>query len=213
MTDRREEHSPASGSRIRAEGRRLRRIVLAAALAAAWTEACIEVPVSRPVLRDDPYYDSRRYPEDYGWYPEVEREHDHYPCSKLDERIRYDRQKIATIDPSRHHKALQWYKDDLQNALRDKEHCRGEERDRQRDWERERRIDRQREREREAERERERHRAQARAQAECQKNRERIRFDQAKLAQIPPGQHQKAAQWYRDDIRNAERDLQRGGCR
>lgn len=190
-----------------------RRIAVAAVLAAALTQACIEVPVSGPGLRDDPYYDSQRYPEEYGWYPEVEREHDHYPCSKLDERIRYDRQKIATIDPSRHHKALQWYEDDLQNALRDKQHCRGEERERQRDWERERQRNRQRERDLEAQRERERQRAQARAQAECQKNRERIRFDQAKLAQIPPGRHQKAAQWYRDDIRNAERDLQRGGCR
>lgn len=200
---------------------RFRRLVLAGALVAGLTQGCIDIPVSGSGLRQDPYYDERRYPygqrrypeDDYGGYPEVEREHDHYPCSKVDERIRYDRQKIATIDPSEHHKALQWYKDDLQNALRDKEHCRREEHGREWESERAHRREEERRRDREAERARERERDQARAQAECQKNRERIRYDQQKLAQIPPEQHKKAAQWYRDDIRNAERDLQRGGCR
>jgi hypothetical protein len=46
-------------------------------------------------------------------------------CRKVDDRIRYDRQQIATIDPSKHHKALQWYKDDLANAERDRSRCRG----------------------------------------------------------------------------------------
>lgn len=187
---------------------RLGRILLTGALAAGLTHACIEIPVSGRNQRDELYTDYRRYPEeDYGWYPETEQEHAHYPCSKIDERIRNDRAKIAEIDPSKHHKALQWYKDDLSNAERDKAHCRAEERERAWDGE----HDHERERERERERVRERERDHARAQAECEKIKERIRFDQAKLAQIPAEQHKKAAQWYRDDIRNAERDLKR--CR
>jgi hypothetical protein len=39
---------------------------------------------------------------------------------KLMDRLAYDRAKIAQITPTgRHRKALQWYKDDLQNAQRD----------------------------------------------------------------------------------------------
>jgi hypothetical protein len=39
---------------------------------------------------------------------------------KLMDRMAYDRAKIAEITPTgRHRKALQWYKDDLQNARRD----------------------------------------------------------------------------------------------
>ena len=37
--------------------------------------------------------------------------------AKMMDRMQYDRAKIAEIEPTgRHRKALQWYKDDLQNA-------------------------------------------------------------------------------------------------
>ena len=39
--------------------------------------------------------------------------------TKMMDRMRYDRAKINEIEPTgRHRKALQWYKDDLQNARR-----------------------------------------------------------------------------------------------
>jgi len=39
--------------------------------------------------------------------------------AKMMDRMQYDRAKIAEIEPTgRHRKALQWYKDDLQNARR-----------------------------------------------------------------------------------------------
>ena len=37
---------------------------------------------------------------------------------------------------------------------------------------------------------------------------DRIHNDRAKIAEIgPTGRHRKALQWYRDDLRNAERDM------
>ena len=55
--------------------------------------------------RYDGRYDNSRYDANYG---------------KLMDRMRNDQAKIAEIEPTgRHRKALQWYKDDLNNAQRD----------------------------------------------------------------------------------------------
>ena len=47
--------------------------------------------------------------------------------------------------------------------------------------------------------------------ARCGKIIDRIEYDRSKIHEIEPGRHEKAKQWYIDDIRNAERDLDR--CR
>lgn len=47
--------------------------------------------------------------------------------------------------------------------------------------------------------------------ARCGKIIDRIENDRDKIAEIEPGRHEKAKQWYLDDIANAERDLDR--CR
>src|SRR5205807_8718998 len=47
--------------------------------------------------------------------------------------------------------------------------------------------------------------------ARCGKIIDRIDYDRSKIDEIEPGRHEKAKQWYIDDIRNAERDLDR--CR
>lgn len=187
-------------------------------LTASLATGCIEVPVS-----DSPYHDggyqnegSRDYPD----YDEAEyrEEHKHYPCSKLEERIRFDRDKIATTDPAKHHKALQWYKDDLENARRDRERCR-DERDDRGDWYHERNRERDREQEHERERdraqqeERDRQRQQDQQRANCDKIRDRIRNDQHQIATIDASKHHKALQWFKDDLVNAERDLQKCGGR
>jgi hypothetical protein len=174
---------------------------------------CIDIPVSDSRYPDGGYRDDgyRAYPD----YDETqyEQEHRHFPCSQLEERIRFDKDKIATTDPSKHHKALQWFKDDLENARRDRERCRDERDDRggwdrERDRERERDRDRDRDRDRAREQERERQNQQERARAECDKIRDRIRNDQHQVATIDVSKHHKAQQWFKDDLRNAERDLQ-----
>ena len=48
-------------------------------------------------------------------------------------------------------------------------------------------------------------------QARCGKIMDRIDFDRQKADEIEPGRHEKAKQWYLDDIENAQRDLER--CR
>jgi hypothetical protein len=60
-----------------------------------------------------PYYGGyRNYGNDEGY-------------RKLMERMNNDRAKINEIEPTgRHRKALQWYKDDLRNAERDRQNCR-----------------------------------------------------------------------------------------
>ncbi len=184
------------------------------------TAGCVDLPVSDS---RDPY---GGYGNDgYRTYPDydeevVRDEHRHYPCDQLEDRIRFDKQKIATIDPSKHHKALQWYRDDLDNARRDRERCR-DERDDRRDWQREERRDWERDRERERERERDRalqqqqdrQRQEQQMRAQCDKIRDRIRYDQQQVATIDASKHHKALQWFKDDIQNAERDLQRCGGR
>jgi hypothetical protein len=48
-------------------------------------------------------------------------------CSPIVERMRTDRDKINEIAPTgRHKKALQWYKEDLENARRDMANCRNQ---------------------------------------------------------------------------------------
>ena len=43
---------------------------------------------------------------------------------------------------------------------------------------------------------------------QCRQIIDRINFDRSKVNEIAPtGRHRKAMQWYKDDIRNAERDL------
>ncbi len=133
---------------------------------------------------------------DYGDERAWGRNHPRYPCEKVDDRIRYDRAKIAEIDPSRHHKALQWYRDDLRNAERDRNECNEYRRERhdKAEWER-------------REHEREEQLRRARQRQECEKIEGRIRYDRSKITEIDPSRHHKALQWYKDDLRNAERDL------
>jgi hypothetical protein len=126
-----------------------------------------------------------------------EREHRHYGCSEVEDRLRYDRSKLSAIDPSKHHKAAQWYQDDIRDAEQDLYACRGEQR-RQADWER--RQDERRAWERQNDQ-----------RADCAKLRNRIATDRAKLSQIDPSKHHKAAEWYQDDLRNAEREM--AACR
>ena len=57
----------------------------------------------------------RGYHDGYGGYRSYDPQY-----RKLADRMAYDRAKVAEITPTgRHRKALQWYKDDLQNARRD----------------------------------------------------------------------------------------------
>lgn len=182
-----------------------------AALAMGLAQGCIPVPVgpgaSSPGSNGGYYgypdYD-RGYPDydrGYGYDDERawERAHSRYPCDKVDGRIAYDRAKIAEIDPTKHSKALRWYKDDLVNAERDKDNCHAyfHERREQAEWERK-------------EREREERARLGGRHEQCRKLEDRIRYDRAKIAEIDPGKHSKALQWYKDDIVNAERDIANG---
>jgi hypothetical protein len=179
-----------------------RRSILAGALFAGLTQACAGIPLAGSDLSSDRY--PERYPDyDRAYDDEREwesREHRRYSCGEIRDRIRFDRDKIDTIDPSKHHKALQWYKDDLRNAERDMEGCRDEwrraEEERQDEW-------RQRER-------RDREQGEQRRE-QCAKIEDRIRNDRDHISSTDPSKHPKALQWYRDDLRNAERDLQ--NCR
>jgi hypothetical protein len=46
-------------------------------------------------------------------------------CGKIMDRLAFNRAKIREIEPSgRHKKALQWYRDDNENARRDLDNCR-----------------------------------------------------------------------------------------
>jgi len=185
--------------------------LLVAFVAAALIQGCVDIPGGRGLSDEsypygrEPYYGGGPYS---GPDAEIEREWEErqrlrFTCEQVDDRIRFDRDKIATIDPSRHHKALQWYRDDLANAERDADRCRGYgggDYDHRRE---------------DAERDRER-REQAREQREqqreqCEKIAERMRFDRDKIDTTDPARHPKARQWYIDDLRNAERDMQ--SCR
>jgi len=194
-----------------------RPILLVAALAAGLMSACSELANTGPDMTSrgypdssDPYYGrdpyDRRDPyygsgDNYGEEREWEtRAHPPVNCAQLNDRIRFDRQQIAEIDPAKHHKALQWYRDDLQNAERDGQQCR------EYQWHEHQR--------REETRHEEQQRQQAeiqRQRAKCQQIADRMRIDRAKIAEIDPAKHHKALQWYKDDLRNAEREMQ--SCR
>jgi hypothetical protein len=46
-------------------------------------------------------------------------------CAKIEDRINLDHEKIDQIEPTgRHRDALQWYRDDLEDARRDLDRCR-----------------------------------------------------------------------------------------
>jgi hypothetical protein len=173
-------------------------------LAVGLVAGCVPVSTGGPPLSNDAYgypdyAREREYQEEREWEA---RAHQHYACADIGDRIAYDRQKISEIAPTgRHQKALQWYRDDLQNAERDAEGCRdyrwGERRRQEEEW-------RARQEDEQARRARDRQR--------CEQIEQRIRFDRAKIDEIDPtGRHQKAEQWYRDDLQNAQRDL--ASCR
>jgi hypothetical protein len=191
-----------------------RPILLVAAFAAGLMAACADLanmgsgltssgyPDSRdPYYGHDPYDGRGPYSgrgDNYGEERELEtRAHPPINCAEINDRIRFDRQKIAEIDPAKHHKALQWYRDDLQNAVRDRDQCRDYE------WYRHQ------QREETWHDEQQRQQAEIqRQQAKCQQIADRMRIDRAKIAEIDPQKHHKALQWYKDDLRNAERDMQ-----
>jgi hypothetical protein len=141
----------------------------------------------------------------YGGYPDYdrgyqvederawERAHEHYSCAEVQRRLDYDRQKLSGIDPSKHHKAAQWYRDDIYEAEQDWHEC-----------QREHRLEADHRRQEE---ERYAHEAAANAQAACAKLRSRVANDRAKLAEIDPSKHHKAAKYYQDDLHDAERQL------
>lgn len=56
------------------------------------------------------------------------------------------------------------------------------------------------------------HRYRDRNSGACRKLRERIENDRGRIADIEPsGRHRKALQWFKDDLRNADRDMARCG--
>jgi hypothetical protein len=179
--------------------------IAAVAFAASITQGCIEGTDFGPrsIGNTGGYHGSSAYDDDTQDAEWERREHRRYACSEIADRIDYDRAQIDEISPTgRHQKALQWYRDDLHNAERDRERCR--EAGYTSGWKekRERREDKQWQRQEQQRRQQE----QAR---ECDKMRERVRFDQSKVGEIAPtGRHKKALQWYKDDIANAQRYLQ-----
>ena len=143
-------------------------------------------------------YGGSSYPDyDRGYAIEDERAwdraHEHYSCADVERRLRYDRAKLSGIDASKHHKAAQWYRDDIDDAEQDWHEC-------QRAYDHHRRDDERRARDAEAD-----------ARADCAKLRNRVATDRAKLSGIDPKKHHKAAKYYEDDLRDAERDL--AACR
>jgi hypothetical protein len=65
------------------------------------------------------------------WQEHHESDHDGHTrgdntrdCGAIHERIRYDSQQVREIDPAKHPKARQWYKDDIRNAQNDLRNCR-----------------------------------------------------------------------------------------
>jgi hypothetical protein len=177
--------------------------IAAVVLAAALTPGCLEGPGLGPsgLGGTGGYGGSSIYDDDEAEWER--REHQRYACSEIDDRIDYDRAKIDEISPTgRHKKALQWYRDDLRNAERERERCRDAGYTGWRKEKRERREDKQWQRE-------EQERRRQEQAKECDKMRERIRFDQSKANEIAAtGRHKKALQWYKDDIANAQRYLQ-----
>lgn len=72
-----------------------------------------------------------KHEHDRGWDDDDDHGHrrrdrgDDGRCQQYRDRISFNRSKIREIEPTgRHRKALQWYKDDTVNALRDLDNCR-----------------------------------------------------------------------------------------
>ena len=169
-----------------------RMLVVCAALVSSALVAC-DLPIdsgdSRPWGGDGGGYGGYSDPDrgyriddERAW----ERAHEHYSCADVKQRLDYDRTKLAAIDPSKHHKAAQWYRDDIYEAEQDWHECQREHR---------------------ADEERHARDAQADARAACAKLRNRVATDRAKLAEIDPSKHHKAAKYYQDDLRDAEHQL------
>jgi hypothetical protein len=165
---------------------------MVSALAAGLSPGCVGVPLDNGPYRGDGGYGG------YGTYPDDdyedrvwEQQHRRVSCSEIDARIRADRDKIDRIQPGRHQKARQWYEQDIREAERARQGCRGERRDRWQDHDEGRGSE------------------PKRWRADCDKFRDRIRDDREKMAKIRPGEHKKARQWFEEDIQKAERDLSR----
>ena len=98
-----------------------RRTVLTGILAAGLTQASLPF-VSTAWADNDHDHD-----KDHHWYhDQYDRDHDHDRWWRgLHERIHYDHEQARIIEPTgRHKKALQWYRDDIQNAENDLRTCR-----------------------------------------------------------------------------------------
>ena len=107
--------------------------LLAAALAAGGPIGCLEgVDSGGPLLGGTSAplssydYEEERWRREEAEWRERERQYEKQReiCANVEERIRHDQRELARIDPKR--KAAQWYRDDIQNALRDRERCRYE---------------------------------------------------------------------------------------
>jgi Spy/CpxP family protein refolding chaperone len=74
---------------------------------------------------DDDWW--KRHDHDEWKHGRWKREHrgDDARCGEILDRMRFNRAKIREIEPTgRHRKALQWYKDDSDNARKDLDRCR-----------------------------------------------------------------------------------------
>lgn len=194
-----------------------RSTLLIGALCAALTQGCLDIPVDGSSRASDPYYDSGRgYDYDDDRDRQWERTHEQrgYSCDQLADRIREDRSKLSEIDPSKHHKAYNWYVEDLRSAERSRsERCGGSNRgwwdshDREHERERDEESLKQRREHDRAKQEAEEQKQRERQREQCEKIPDRIRNDRQKLSEIDRNKHHKAYQWFEDDIRKAERDL------
>ena len=80
----------------------------------------------------DRYHDhDRNHDHDRWWHEHHESDYDGHhhgdntrDCGAIHERIRYDSERVRQIDPAKHPKARQWYKDDIHNAENDLRSCR-----------------------------------------------------------------------------------------
>jgi hypothetical protein len=117
-----------------------RRTLLTGILAAGLAQASVPL-VSTAWADNDHDRDHHWYHEhwtdhdrdhDRWWREHHEGDHDGHvqgdntrDCGAIHERIRYDHEQAHIIEPTgRHKKALQWYKDDIQNAENDLRTCR-----------------------------------------------------------------------------------------
>jgi hypothetical protein len=101
-------------------------------LAAGLMQMSTPSPSASTAWADDAHdrqYDHDHYNDHHG---DHDSDHDGHPhgnntrdCGAIHERIRYDNERVHQIDPAKHPKARQWYKDDINNARNDLRSCRG----------------------------------------------------------------------------------------